>query len=299
MARVVQAALTWAEMIKLSHSVFALPFAVLATFLAARPGLPGWGQLGLIVLCMVAARSAAMTFNRIVDRRFDADNPRTAGRPLPAGRISLTSAWAFFALAVLLFVLGCAGFWWFFANPWPLRLSGPVVVLLCFYSYTKRFTALSHIVLGLAIACSPVAAWIAIEPRTLGAPAWLLLGSVMLWIAGFDLIYACQDVDFDRRAGLRSVPARFGIATALRLARVFHLLTVAGLTGVGLTAGLHGYYYAGVACVAVLLAYENAIVRPDDLSRVNLAFFTVNGIVGVLLGTLGVVDVLIYRGAAP
>lgn len=284
---------TWADMIKFAHSIFALPFAVLGTFLAARPGVPSLAQLALIVVCMVAARSAAMTFNRITDARIDAGNPRTAGRPLPAGRITPRQAWGFFLAAAGLFELGCFGFWWTAGNPWPLALSLPTLAFLCFYSYTKRFTRWSHIVLGLGIAFSPVAAWIAISPSTLGLPAWLLLAAVTFWIGGFDLIYACQDVDFDRAAGLHSVPARLGVAPALWLARVFHLLTVAALVAVGLTAGLGTLYYVGVTVTALLLIIENALVSPRDLSRINLAFFTVNGVVGVVLGVLGVADILL------
>lgn len=284
---------TWGEMIKFSHSVFALPFALLATFLAARPERPTAAQLALIVAGMVAARSAAMTFNRLVDARLDAANPRTAGRALPRGTIRPAAAWGFFAAASAAFVAACGGFLWLDGNPWPLRLGVPVLAVLCLYSYTKRFTGWSHLVLGAAIALAPVAAWIAIRPQTLGAPAGLLLVAVMFWIAGFDLIYACQDRDFDRRVGLYSVPARLGIAAALRLARVLHVLTVAALLGVGWTAGLGALYYTGVAVVALLLAVENALVSPGDLRRVNVAFFTVNGVVGLVLGGLGVMDILL------
>jgi 4-hydroxybenzoate polyprenyltransferase len=284
---------TWGEMIKFSHSVFALPYALLAAFLAARPRLPHVQELLLIVLCMVAARSAAMTFNRLIDSRFDGANPRTAVRALPAGRISPAAAWCFFLIACAFFLLGCAGFLALRSNPWPLLLSLPVLGFLCFYSYTKRFTSWSHLVLGAAIACSPVAAWIAIRPDTLGAPAWLLMLAVAFWVAGFDVIYACQDVDFDRRAGLFSLPARYGISRALWLARGFHALTVVALIGVGAAAGLGAWYYAGVTCVALLLIIENALVSPQDLGRVNLAFFTINGIVGLLLGALGIADILL------
>lgn len=289
----------WADMIKLAHSVFALPFALLAMFLAARPGFPTWLDGALILLCMVAARSAAMTFNRLADARIDAANPRTAQRPLPAGCISPTAAWTFFAGAAALFVLGCVGFGLVDQNWWPAALSLPVLAFLCFYSYTKRFTRWSHVVLGAGIAFSPVAAWIAIEPATLGATAWLLMAAVLFWIAGFDLIYACQDVDFDREAQLHSVPARMGIAAALWLARAFHFVTIAALVGVGLSAELGVIYFVGVAIVAVLLAIENALVAPNDLSKVNLAFFTVNGVVGIVLGLLGIADVTlaILRGA--
>lgn len=289
---------TWAAMIKLSHAVFALPFALLAVFLAARPALPTGAQCGLILLCMVAARSAAMTFNRIVDADIDAQNPRTARRALPAGRISRGAAWAFFVGACAVFVAGCGGFWLLTANVWPLALSLPVLGFLCLYSYAKRFTRWSHLVLGAGIAFSPVAAWIAISPATLGAPAWLLMLAVTLWIAGFDLIYACQDVDFDRAAGLYSIPAKMGVAAALWMARGFHVVTVLALLALGWAAGLGTLYLVGVGCVAVLLAIENAIVSPADLSRVNLAFFTVNGCVGLLLGGLGVLDVWLSLGSS-
>jgi len=281
-------------MIKFSHSVFALPFAVLAAFLAARPTLPSIRQMALIVVCMVAARSAAMTFNRLVDRALDAANPRTADRALPRGRISVPAAWAFFVLACVVFVSACGAFWWLEGNAWPLRLCWPVLAWLCLYAYTKRFTAWSHLLLGFGIALAPPAAWIAIRPETLGWPALYLLLAAGFWIAGFDLIYACQDVDFDRAAKLFSVPARWGVAAALWLARVFHALTVAALVMLGIAAGLGWLYYAGVVCAALLLTVENALVRPDDLRYVNLAFFTVNGVVGVLLGILGVLDVVCF-----
>ena len=280
-------------MVKFSHSLFALPFALLATFLAARPALPTWSQLGLIVVSMVAARSAAMTFNRLADAVLDAANPRTAGRPLPRGRISRGAAWVFFAISGLVFLLGCGGFLALHDNPWPLRLGLPVLVLLCAYSYAKRFTSWSHVILGAGIACAPVAAWIAIQPETVGTPAALLFAAVASWIGGFDLIYACQDIEFDRQAGLFSVPARLGSAAALWLARGFHTVTFAALIGVGLTARLGAIYYTGVGCVAILLIVENAIVSPRDLSRVNVAFFTINGVVGLILGILGVLDVVL------
>jgi 4-hydroxybenzoate polyprenyltransferase len=284
---------TWAEMIKFGHSVFALPLALLATFLAARPGLPSWTQMGLIVLCMVSARSAAMTFNRIADARLDAQNPRTADRALPRGTITLRAAWTFFAAACAGFVLGCAAFLWLHGNSWPLRLCVPVLGLLLLYSYTKRLTCWSHLILGASIACAPVAAWIAISPATLAAPAWLLLVAATFWVAGFDLIYACQDVGFDRAAGLYSVPARMGIAAALWLARGSHLITIVALVAVGLTASLGILYYLGVTCMAILLVVENALVSPRDLRRVNLAFFTINGVVGLVLGALGVLDIVL------
>ncbi len=293
---------TWAEMIKLSHSVFALPFALLATFLAGREieGLhrPHWGQLGLIVLCMVSARGVAMTFNRIADLRIDARNPRTRGRPLPAGRLSVGAAWAFLVSCAAAFALGCLLFEVCFENPWPIRLCSPVLIFLCGYSYAKRFTRFSHFYLGMAIAFSPVAAWIAIHPQSLGWLAVVLMAGVTLWIAGFDIIYACQDVECDRAQGLYSLPSRLGIAPALWIARGCHVLTVVLLGVLGVLAGLGWVYLMGVAIVAVLLTVENSLVKPHDLSRVNLAFFTVNGLVSLVLGALAITDILLGLPAA-
>ncbi len=293
MAGLAATARTWGEMIKFSHSVFALPFALLATFLAARPARPTPTQLLLIVVCMVAARSAAMTFNRLADVRYDALNPRTADRPLPAGRISRAAAWGFFGLAAAAFLLAAAGFWWLCDNGWPVLLAPVVLAWLCLYSYTKRFTRWSHFVLGSALGAAPFAAWIAVAPDTLGwATVWLVL-AVVTWVGGFDIIYACQDVAFDRAQGLHSLPARLGVAPALWLARVSHALSVAALVAVGLAARLGSLYFVGVGCGAALLLIENALVRPHDLRRVNLAFFTINGVVGLVLGALGIADVLL------
>ena len=288
---------TWAEMIKLSHSVFALPFALTAAFLAGRniPGLhrPHWGQLSLIILSMVAARSVAMTFNRIADARIDARNPRTHARPLPAGKLSVTAAWLFLVVCALGFALVCLLFWMCFDNPWPIRLCGPVLVYLCGYSYSKRFTRLSHFYLGSAIAFSPVAAWIAVHPASLGTPAMLLMVAVALWIAGFDIIYACQDLEVDRAEGLHSLPSRLGAGPALWIARICHLFTVVLLTALAGAAGLGWVYLIGVAIVAVLLVVENGLVKPHDFSRVNVAFFTLNGVVSLVLGALAIADILL------
>lgn len=289
--RILEQAQTWSAMIKLAHSVFALPFALFAAVVASG-GLPRWDHALLIVVCMVAARSAAMTFNRLADQRIDAVNPRTASRPLPAGLISRPTAWGFFAGSIILFLVGCLGFWWLDRNPWPIVLAVPVLGVLCGYSYTKRFTHWSHVVLGLAIAFSPVAAWIAISPQTLGAAAWLLMLAVTFWIAGFDIIYACQDHEFDKQTGLHSVPASFGIAGALWLARGFHGITVAALIAVGFSSGLGMLYGIGTAAVVILLLVEHSLVSPKDLSKVNLAFFTMNGLVSLVYGVLGIADVL-------
>lgn len=287
----------WSDMIKLSHTVFALPFAVLATFLAARnlesSGRPTWTHVLLIVICMFGARSVAMTFNRIADARIDARNPRTAGRPLPAGLLSLRSAYVFLGACSALFVAGCMGFYKLFDNPWPAMLALPVLLYLCGYSYAKRFTKWSHVYLGTAIGFSPMAAWLAIDPASLGWSAVLMWAAVTFWIAGFDVIYACQDIDVDQREGLFSLPSRLGPSAALWVARSFHLLVVLLLLGLAVTAGLGWIYLTGVVIVAMLLTIENSLVKPNDFSKVNLAFFTVNGIVSVLLAVLGVTDILV------
>ena len=295
--RWMQAVSTWADMVKFAHSIFALPFALVAAFLAARHldgrDLPHWGHVALVVWCMVGARSAAMTFNRIVDAQLDARNPRTAKRPIPAGRMSMAAAWLMFGLSAVTFGLGCLGFYVYFGNAWPMLLSGPVLLYLCGYSLTKRFTAWSHFYLGSAIAFSPVAAWLAIDPASVGWTAVILMITVACWIGGFDIIYACQDIDVDREEGLYSRPSRLGPARALLIARVAHVITVAGLLAVGRLESMGTIYYAGVGVTAVLLAVENALVRPHDYRNVTLAFFTVNGVISVLLGLAAITDVVL------
>ena len=286
---------TWAEMIKFSHSVFALPFALMAGFLAGRElegGRPTLQHLLLIVVCMVAARSVAMTFNRIADAVIDGRNPRTANRPLPAGRLSMVQAWLFLAVFFVTYAAGCFSFYFLFGNRWPMLLGAPLLLYLCAYSFTKRFTKYSHFWLGSAIGLSPVAAWIAIDPPSLGWSALLLGAAVTLWIAGFDIIYACQDIAADHRSGLLSIPARLGPGRALAITRAAHAVVVILLVLVGITGQLGWLYYAGVGAVAVLLVAENHSVKPDDFSKVNLAFFTINGMVSVLLGACAIADVL-------
>lgn len=288
---------TWGEMVKFSHSIFALPFAIVAAFLAGRHWedrrFPHWGQLGLIVLCMVAARSVAMTFNRIVDAQIDARNPRTAGRPLPSGRITRAAAWMMLFLAAITFGAGCMGFHVWYGNTWPMLLSGPVLCILCGYSLTKRFTKWSHFYLGAAIAMSPVATWIAISPESVGVTALLLMGVVTCWIGGFDIIYACQDIDIDRRDRLHSLPSRLGPAKALWIARTAHVLVVVGLVALGIVEHLGAIYTVGVAAAALLLLIENSLVRPGDYSRVNVVFFTLNGLVSMLFAATTLTDVLL------
>jgi 4-hydroxybenzoate polyprenyltransferase len=281
------------SMIKFSHTLFALPFALLGAALAAHEA-DGWHIRPLdwlgIVLCMATARSAAMAFNRLADRRLDAANPRTATRHLPAGRLSVRAVELFTAAGAAGFVASTLLF--LPRNPWPLILSVPVLAWLLGYSYAKRFTSLAHFWLGAALMLAPVAAWIAVR----GDLAWppVLLGlAVLAWVAGFDIIYACQDADFDRAAGLHSIPGRLGVAGALRLAATCHAAMIVALVALGLAYPLGRLYFAGVAAVAALLAYEHALVRPDDLTRVNVAFFQVN--IGISLGLLvvGLADLLV------
>ena len=260
----------YGRMIRFSHSVFALPFALSSAVIAAGTGISG-RQVAWILVAMVGARSAAMGFNRLADQPFDARNPRTAGRELPRGAISRGEVWVFVAASAATLVVAAA-----MLNPLCLALS-PVALLIVFgYSYTKRFTALSHVFLGLALAVAPMGAWLAIRGRFEAPPVVLGL-AVLFWVAGFDTIYACQDEAFDRAEGLHSLPARLGTRRALVLARLFHVIAVALLAAVYALAPLHPIYLAGVGVVAGLLIYEHSLVRADDLSRIDAAFFTVNG----------------------
>ncbi|HEV8253470.1 MAG TPA: UbiA-like polyprenyltransferase [Vicinamibacteria bacterium] len=270
MSAVVTRAVSYARMVRLSHSVFALPFALASMTLAARGGVR-WQQVLWIVVAMVAARSAAMGFNRLADHELDARNPRTAGRELPRGALTRGEVWAFVGLSAGLLVLAAA-----MLNPLCLALSPLALAIVFAYSYTKRFTSLSHVVLGLALGIAPVGAWLAVRGELALTPVVLAL-AVLAWVAGFDVIYACQDAEFDRREGLHSLPARLGIGRALHLARALHVMAVALLALIYRLAPLHPIYLAGVALVALLLVYEHRLVRPDDLSRVDAAFFTVNG----------------------
>lgn len=279
-------------MIKFSHTLFALPFALLGAALAAhRPdGWHGrWQDWLGILLCMATVRSAAMAFNRLADRRVDAMNPRTASRHLPSGRLSVSSVAVFTLVCSIGFV---ASTLLFLPNPWPLRLSVPVLAWVLAYSYTKRFTSLAHFWLGASLALAPIAAWIALR-GDLGWPPVLLGLAVFFWVAGFDIIYACQDEAFDRQTGLHSIPARLGTRGALRLAAVCHALMVVALVGLGVFYPLGVVYLVGVALVAALLVYEHALVRPDDLTRVNVAFFQVN--IGISMGlfAVGLADLLL------
>lgn len=263
------------EMIKFEHSVFALPFALTGALLA-RSGWPEGREIFWIIVAMVAARTAAMTFNRLADLRFDAQNPRTRTRALVTGELSPQFATGVTAIACAVLVLAAAQL-----NPLAFRLSPVAIAVLLGYSFTKRFTVFSHLFLGICLGMAPPAAWIALR-GDLDRSVLLLGAAVALWVAGFDLIYACQDVEFDRAAGLHSFPGRFGVSAALKLSAALHGGTLLLLLVVARIAGLGWIALAGLAAVAALLAYEHSLVKPHDLSRVNAAFFTVNGYISVL-----------------
>jgi 4-hydroxybenzoate polyprenyltransferase len=275
------------EMIKFEHSVFALPFALTGALLAARftaNRWPTWRQLLWIVVAMVAARSAAMTINRIADLRYDRENPRTARRALATGALTVSFAWIFTLGAIAAFFVAA---WQL--NPLALRLAPVALFILFFYSFTKRFTSWSHLFLGLALGISPAAAWIAITGHL--HPRMLILGAaVTLWAGGFDVLYACQDVDFDRRAGLFSIPKRFGIANALQIARVMHVGVVGLLAWLAASFALPWPAWLGIVVVAGLLAYEHSLVKPNDLGKLDAAFFTMNGYISI--------SFLLFWGAA-
>jgi 4-hydroxybenzoate polyprenyltransferase len=278
---------TTLEMIKIEHTLFALPFAFLGALLAARgftpTGLPTLWQALWITAAMVGARSAAMAFNRIADREIDARNPRTATRAIPAGQLSVSFAWAFTVISAALFFLASA-----MLNGLTLLLSPIALGSVFLYSYTKRFTSLAHVVLGWCLAIAPTGAWVAVRGE-FGSPVPFVLSLVvLLWTAGFDVLYACQDAEFDRTAGLRSVPARVGVARALWVSRGLHAGAFAALVGLYFLTNLGAPALAGVAAVGALLVYQHSLVRADDLSRLNAAFFTTNAFVSViLLATFG------------
>jgi len=274
------------EMIKWEHSVFALPFALCGAMLAAG-GMPTATQLGWILLCMVTARSAAMAFNRLADAQIDAANPRTAMRAIPAGVLSQKFVMFFVVACCAIFVLAAAQL-----NRLTLYLSPVALALVLLYSFTKRFTRWSHLLLGFCLGVAPAAAWIAIrgslDPRIL-----ILTAAVTFWVGGFDVLYACQDIDFDRTYGLNSVPQAYGIRSALWFSRTLHLLMLALLLALVLTFGLGKIAIVGVLAVALLLAYEHSLVSAADLSKLNAAFFTMNGVIAVVFFVFVAVDILV------
>lgn len=275
------------EMIKFEHSVFALPFALTGALLGARATHHSWPslhQLFWVVVAMVAARSAAMTVNRIVDLRYDRENPRTKQRALATGALSVSFAWTFTLIAIAIFLLAAWAL-----NPLALKLAPVALAILFFYSFTKRFTSWSHLFLGFALGISPAAAWIAVtggfDPRML-----ILCAAVTLWVGGFDVLYACQDLDYDRGAGLFSIPQRFGVANALAIARVMHIAVVALLLWLAGSFALPWPAWLGISVVAALLAYEHSLVNANDLSKLDAAFFAMNGYISM--------SFLLFWGAA-
>ena len=277
------------EMIKIEHTIFALPFALLGAVLAAR-GLPEWRTMFWILAAMVGARSAAMAFNRLVDVKYDATNPRTSMRALPAGLLTSGFVALFTVVSAFIFFLAA-----YQLNRLTFMLSPVALGSVLLYSYTKRFTALSHLVLGWCLAIAPTGGWIAVR-GAIDSPVPLLLSlAVMLWTAGFDIIYACQDHDFDVHSGLHSIPQRFGIPRALWFARLLHILMILALFTIFAIAGLHWIGLIGIVATAALLVYQHSIVRADDLSRLNVAFFTTNAWVSVLLFLFVFVDVIVFR----
>lgn len=265
------------SLVKFSHSVFALPFALQGAWMASA-GVPRLATLGWIIVCAVAARTAAMGFNRLVDRHIDAQNPRTREREIPAGAVTPLGAGALVFASSAIFIAAS-----FALNPLCGQVSPAVLVVLLGYSYFKRFSASAHLVLGLALGIAPLGAWLAVRGSLDGdlLPVLCLAAGVLTWVAGFDLIYASQDAAYDRERGLHSVPARFGIAFALRASIALHVVAVACFTGQGYFGGYGWPFWVALAVAAALLVWEHAIVAPDDLSRVNVAFFTLNGWVGI------------------
>lgn len=267
--------ITYSKMIKLSHSIFAMPFALAAAWIASETVPVTWGQVALIVVCMVSARSSAMGFNRVIDRDVDAENPRTAGREIPKGEISVGAAWAFTLGSAAVFVLASG-----LLGALTLLLSPVAIALVWGYSLTKRFTALCHLVLGAALALAPTAVWIALTGGWGWVPALLSL-TVGTWVAGFDIIYSLQDEQFDRKAGLRSIPAALGARGALVVSGALHVVTMAALLALPWFTPLGPFYFVGLLVIGGVLAYEHAIVKPGDLSRIDKAFFDLNGYVSL------------------
>lgn len=293
------------EMIRFSHTVFALPFALLAAVMAWTVPTPSGERLSVtflqiagILICMIAARNTAMAFNRLADQEIDALNPRTQNRHLPSGTLSVSSVIRFTVISAAAFMAGTI---LFLPNALPLILSVPVLAFLCLYSYTKRFTAAAHVWLGAALMLAPIATWIALRGSLLLEtpldilPALVLGTAVLFWVAGFDVIYACQDAEFDAKQRLKSIPATLGVPAALRLAAASHFLMIALLSSfpwICPQLGLSWPYGIGIAVVAGLLVYEHSLVRPDDLTRVNIAFFNINAIVSIGLFIVGTIDLL-------
>jgi 4-hydroxybenzoate polyprenyltransferase len=274
------------EMIKFSHTIFALPFALTGALLAAR-GIPDWQELLWIVLAMVGARTAAMGMNRLIDAEIDARNPRTAGRALPAGLIGKGATVVFIVLSLALLLVAAARL-----NPLCLKLSPLAVFFLVLYSYCKRFTALAHVVLGICLAAAPIGAWIAIR-GVVEAPALILGGIVLFWVAGFDILYALQDLEFDRKAGLHSIPVALGVNGSLWAARLFHLMMLALLVALLVHQHLGGFFIAGIVAATAMLGYEHWLLKDGDLTKMDAAFFNMNGYISIAILVFTAADVLV------
>ncbi|MEF3301808.1 UbiA-like polyprenyltransferase [Paenibacillus sp. GYB003] len=278
------------EMIKFEHTLFALPFAFMGAILGSVirfHSMPSWGQIGWIIVAMVGARSAAMGLNRLIDRVIDKKNPRTAMRAIPAGLLSVGEVLVFIVISFLLLFWATANL-----SPLAMKLLPIAVFMTVIYSYTKRFTWTCHLILGLTIGLAPLGAWVAVT----GVIDWtsiVLYASVAFWTAGFDVIYACQDADYDRKEGLHSIPSRFGIGPALMIARAFHLITAAGLLSLFVMTELSWWYLVGLVVSYVILFYEHYIVSPNDLSKLNTAFFTMNGVLSVVVFCFTFIDVVV------
>lgn len=282
------------QMIKFEHTVFALPFAFMGALLGSEVvnnTLPSWAQIGWVLLAMFGARSAAMGLNRLIDRVSDAKNPRTAGRAIPAGLLKIGEVIVFIIVSFLLLFWAAAEL-----EPLALKLLPIAVVMLVFYSYTKRFTWLCHIVLGLTIALAPLGGWAAVTGEV-DWTAMIFFATITFWIAGFDIIYACQDVQFDKEEGLHSIPVRFGVAKSLKIAQAFHILTALGFIAMLLMTDLGWWYIAGMIIAYIILFYEHHIVSPGDLSRLQTAFFTMNGVLSIVVFTFTLIDLVVrhYR----
>jgi 4-hydroxybenzoate polyprenyltransferase len=280
---------TFLEMIKFSHTIFALPFALTGALLAAR-GIPSPPQIFWIVMAMVGARTVAMGLNRLIDAEIDARNPRTSSRAIPAGALGKGTVAGFVVLAVLLLLYSAARL-----NPLCLQLAPVALFFLLLYSYCKRFTALAHIVLGICLAGAPIGAWIAIR-GSIELPIILLGIAVLFWVAGFDILYALQDLEFDRKAGLHSIPVKLGIKRSLWLSRLFSLLMVVFLVGVYALLPVGGFFLAGIVLAALLLFYEQWLLRTGDLTRLDLAFFTMNGYISIIIFVATLLDILVGGG---
>jgi 4-hydroxybenzoate polyprenyltransferase len=278
------------EMIKFEHTIFALPFAFMGAVLGSvvmLGQLPSWTQIGWITLAMVGARSAAMGLNRVIDKVIDKKNPRTSGRAIPAGLLASWEVWGFILISFALLFIAA-----FQLHPLAVKLLPLAVFFLVIYSYTKRFTWLCHIVLGLTIALAPLGGWVAAA----GAPnltAYIFYATIALWTAGFDIIYSCQDADYDRREGLHSIPSRFGIGKALIIARSFHGLTAVGFLSLIWLADLSWWYIIGTIIAGGILLYEHSLVKPNDLSKLNTAFFTMNGVLSVVVFLFTILDLVV------